>query len=168
MSSMQWRASSFGSEVFRYRAGMMTSVSTSSPYFQALPFSTIGFPPLSAFSHPLFPSAPTGEPARVLSQVKKAGTVLASLSRFIHPSSWTAVPLLAHQVLSQVKKAGTVLASLSRFIHPSSWTAVPLLAHQVLSQDRPYSSSGPPIRPRTAEAAAPAGVGGEDSPPGGP
>src|SRR5512143_3406685 len=38
MSSMQWRASSAGSEVFRYRAGMMTSVSTSSPYFHALPF----------------------------------------------------------------------------------------------------------------------------------
>src|SRR5512139_2153930 len=40
MSSMQCLASSAGSEVFRYRAGMMTSVSTSSPYFHALPLST--------------------------------------------------------------------------------------------------------------------------------
>src|SRR5512134_215028 len=37
MSSMQCRASSAGSLVLRYRAGMITSVSTSSPYFQALP-----------------------------------------------------------------------------------------------------------------------------------
>src|SRR5512139_2331330 len=48
MSSMQCRASSAGSEVFRYRAGMMTSVSTSSPYFHALPFNSM-------------PSAPSGE-----------------------------------------------------------------------------------------------------------
>src|SRR5512140_1306021 len=41
MSSMQCRASSAGSEVFRYRAGMMTSVSTSSPYFHALPRSSM-------------------------------------------------------------------------------------------------------------------------------
>src|SRR5512145_2942346 len=40
MSSMQWRASSAGSEVFRYRAGMMTSVSTSSPYFHAFPLNS--------------------------------------------------------------------------------------------------------------------------------
>src|SRR4030042_3045394 len=40
MSSMQCEASSAGSEVFRYRAGMMTSVSTSSPYFHALPRSS--------------------------------------------------------------------------------------------------------------------------------
>src|SRR3970040_59311 len=39
ISSMQCRASSAGSEVFRYRAGMMTSVSTSSPYFHAFPLS---------------------------------------------------------------------------------------------------------------------------------
>ena len=32
MSSMQWAASSLGSEVLRYLAGMMTSVSTLSPY----------------------------------------------------------------------------------------------------------------------------------------
>ena len=32
MSSMQWLASSFSSWVARYRAGMMTSVSTLAPY----------------------------------------------------------------------------------------------------------------------------------------
>src|SRR5512132_455352 len=41
MSSMQCEASSAGLEVFRYRAGMMTSVSTSSPYFHALPLSVM-------------------------------------------------------------------------------------------------------------------------------
>src|SRR5512139_2596030 len=47
MSSMQCFASSAGSEVLRYRAGMITSVSTSSPYFQAFPFSSILVAPLS-------------------------------------------------------------------------------------------------------------------------
>src|SRR5450759_2610311 len=43
MSSMQCEASSAGSEEFRYRAGMMTSVSTSSPYFHALPLNSMLF-----------------------------------------------------------------------------------------------------------------------------
>ena len=34
MSSMQWEASSLASWVFRYRAGMMTSVSTLSGYLK--------------------------------------------------------------------------------------------------------------------------------------
>src|SRR5512143_3259239 len=40
-SSMQCLASSFGSEVFRYRAGMIASVSTSAPNFHALPLNFI-------------------------------------------------------------------------------------------------------------------------------
>jgi hypothetical protein len=40
-SSMQCFASSWGSEVFRYRAGMMASVSTSAPNFHALPLNFI-------------------------------------------------------------------------------------------------------------------------------
>src|SRR5512143_591984 len=40
-SSMQCLASSFGSEVLRYRAGMIASVSTSAPNFQALPLNFI-------------------------------------------------------------------------------------------------------------------------------
>src|SRR5512134_2061009 len=41
-SSMQCFASSLGSEVFRYRAGMIASVSTSDPNFHALPLNFIG------------------------------------------------------------------------------------------------------------------------------
>src|SRR5574344_286980 len=40
ISSKQCVASSFGSEVFKYRAGIITSVSTLSPYLQQFP--TIG------------------------------------------------------------------------------------------------------------------------------
>ena len=44
-SSKQCRASSFSSLVFKYLAGIITSVSTLSPYFIALSF-IINFPPL--------------------------------------------------------------------------------------------------------------------------
>ena len=37
ISSIQWAASSFASEVLRYRAGIMTSVSTLSPYLNTCP-----------------------------------------------------------------------------------------------------------------------------------
>src|SRR3990170_445112 len=49
MSSMQCLASSAGSLVLRYRAGMITSVSTSSPYFQALPLNSMRSAPFSGF-----------------------------------------------------------------------------------------------------------------------
>ena len=41
MSSMQWLASSLASCVFRWRAGMMTSVSTLSGYLKTEPFAFI-------------------------------------------------------------------------------------------------------------------------------
>src|SRR5512146_2719441 len=49
MSSMQCFASSAGSLVLRYRAGMITSVSTSSPYFQALPLCSMRYAPFRGF-----------------------------------------------------------------------------------------------------------------------
>jgi uncharacterized protein YabE (DUF348 family) len=48
MSSIQCVASSFGSDEFRYLAGMMTSVSTLSPYLNTLPLAAfIGVPPVT-------------------------------------------------------------------------------------------------------------------------
>src|SRR5512146_3576930 len=49
MSSMQCFASSAGSLVLRYRAGMITSVSTSSPYFQDLPLCSMRYAPFRGF-----------------------------------------------------------------------------------------------------------------------
>ena len=49
MSSMQWLASSAWEAVFRYRAGMITSVFTSSPYLCTVPFAFIAISLLFSF-----------------------------------------------------------------------------------------------------------------------